>query len=226
MAGPITARRVSVAALLAVLTLAAFMLITRGFSADAVSSLPADKMTTSAASWSVQGPNTTVPVLTAQMKTSNPADLILHLTTECSILSQITNTGSEMQMYQATVQFYIKIDGKTIPVVPGPTGSGANSGGQGADDGTVTFCDREFKRTTVYDSQNESIKDEETTSSATAFNWSAINVGSGVHTIVVYAKFIDTNGADTFAHGVVGRRSLNVDVTNYAISQPTPAPAP
>src|SRR3954463_9955505 len=148
MAGPITTRRVSVAALLAVLTVAAFMLITRGFSADAGSSLPADKMTTSAASWTVQAPNTTVPVLSAKMRTSNPADLILHLTTECTILSQITNTGSETQAYQATVQFFIKIDGNTVPVVPASTGSGANSGGQGADDGTVTFCDREFRRTT------------------------------------------------------------------------------
>src|SRR5438552_210163 len=106
MAGPVTTRRVSVAAMLAVLTVAAFMLITRGFSADATSSLPADKMTTSAASWSVQGPNTTVPVLTAQMRTSNPADLILHLTSECSILSSITNMGtSDTQMFQSTVQF-------------------------------------------------------------------------------------------------------------------------
>jgi hypothetical protein len=227
MAGPVTTRRVSVAAMLAVLTVAAFMLITRGFSADATSSLPADKMTTSAASWSVQGPNTTVPVLTAQMRTSNPADLILHLTSECSILSSITNMGtSDTQMFQSTVQFYITIDGKTIPVVPGATGSGASSGSQGDDDGTVTFCDREFKRTTTFDTSNESIKDEETTSSATAFNWAATNVGSGVHKIVVYAKFTDTNSADATSHGVVGRRSLNVDVTNYAISQPTPAPAP
>jgi hypothetical protein len=82
------------------------------------------------------------------------------------------------------------------------------------------FCNREFARTTQYDSENESIKDVENTTQANAFNWVAMNVGNGIHTIVVKAHFTDTNGADTFAHGVVSKRTLTVDTTNYAISQP------
>ena len=47
-----------------------------------------------------------------------------------------------------------------------------------------------------------------------------MNVGNGIHTIVVKAHFTDTDGTDTFAHGVVTRRSLNIQTTNYLISQP------
>ena len=51
-----------------------------------------------------------------------------------------------------------------------------------------------------------------------------MNVGNGIHTIVVMAEFTDNGSAppDTTSQGIISRRSLNVNVTNYLISQPPP----
>src|SRR3954447_8505271 len=86
--------------------------------AGAASSLPSDKMTVTASNTSVQAPNTTVPIMTAQMKTSTPADLLLQVTSECTILSNITNAGTSTSSYVAKVELFIEVDGKPVPVVP------------------------------------------------------------------------------------------------------------
>jgi hypothetical protein len=213
------ARRSPVLTALVVLLLAAAAVIVRQ-QAYAASSLPADKMTVTASSTSVQGPGTDVPVLQAQMKTSTPADLLLQVTSECTILSQITNMGNSTQTYVAKVELSLTVDGKTVPVVPPATTTGATGQTSGTDDGHVVFCNREFTRTTTFNTSNESIKDIENTEQSDAFQWVALNVGNGVHTIVVHATFTDTNGGDTFAHGVIDKRSLTAQATNYFISQP------
>jgi hypothetical protein len=213
------ARRSPILTALVVLLLAAAAVIVRQ-QAYAASSLPADKMTVTASSTSVQGPGTDVPVLQAQMKTSTPADLLLQVTSECTILSQITNMGNSTQTYVAKVELSLTVDGKTVPVVPPATTTGATGQTSGTDDGHVVFCNREFTRTTTFNTSNESIKDIENTEQSNAFQWVALNVGNGVHTIVVHATFTDTNGGDTFAHGVIDKRSLTAQATNYFISQP------
>jgi hypothetical protein len=213
------ARRSPVLTALVVLLLAAAAIIVRQ-QAYAASNLPADKMTVTASSTSVQGPGTDVPVLQAQMKTSTPADLLLQVTSECTILSQITNMGNSTQTYVAKVELSLTVDGKTVPVVPPATTTGATGQTSGTDDGHVVFCNREFTRTTTFNTSNESIKDIENTEQSNAFQWVALNVGNGVHTIVVHATFTDTNGGDTFAHGVIDKRSLTAQATNYFISQP------
>jgi hypothetical protein len=196
--------------------------------ADGASNLPADKMTVTASDTSVQGPGTSVPIMTAQVKTSNPADLLLQVTAECTILSSISNAGTQTSSYSSLVRIWVEVDDKPVPVVPNATASGANSGSGGRDDGKVVFCNRKFTRSTTFDSNNESIKDVETTEQANGFNWVALNVGSGVHKIVVRAEFADTaatmTAPDTSAHGVVDKRTLIVEPTNYFISQPPPAP--
>ena len=214
-------RRSPIVSALVLALLVAAAVIVRQQVAFAASNLPADKMTVTASATSVQGPNTDVPVLTAQMKTSTVADLKLAVTSECTILSQITNAGTSMQNYIAKVELYITLDGQPVPVVPPATTTGASGNAGGTDDGKVVFCNREFTRSTSFDTNNESIKDIENTEQSDAFNWVALNVGNGVHTIVVHAKFTDTNGTDTFAHGVISKRSLTVDTTNYFISQPS-----
>jgi hypothetical protein len=220
------ARRSPVIAVLVVALVAMTVVFIRQQIALAGSSMPADKMTVTASNTSVTAPNATATLMTAQMKTSTPADLRLEVTAECTILSQISNTGSETQAYTAKVDVWVEVDGKPVPVVPPASTTGASGAGTpaGGDDGHVVFCNREFQRTTVFDAQNESIKDVDNTSEANGFNWVAMNVGNGIHQIVVKAHFTDTNGTDTFAHGVVGKRGLTVDTTNYFISQPSPAP--
>ena len=214
------ARRSPAVTVLMLALLVAAGVIVRQQMAFAASNLPADKMTVTASTTSVQGPNTDVPILTAQMKTSTVADLKLSVTSECTILSQITNMGSSTQNYIAKVELWVTVDNHPVPVVPAATTTGASGGSGGSDDGSVVFCNREFMRTTSFNTSNESIKDVENTEQSNAFNWVALNVGNGVHSIVVHARFTDTNGTDTFAHGVISKRSLTVDTTNYYISQP------
>jgi len=214
-------RRSPLVTVLVVALVAMTAFLVRLQTANAASSLPADKMTVSGSKSVIQGPNTDAVLFTAKMKTSTVADLRFLVTAECTILSSITNTGSETQAYTAKVDVWVEIDGKPVAVVPPATTTGASSGGQGVDDGRIVFCNREFQRTTVYDSQSESIKDIENTTQANAFAWTALNVGNGIHDIVVKAHFTDTNGADTFAHGVIAARTLTVDTTNYFISQPS-----
>ena len=157
--------------------------------------------------------------MSSQMRTSNVADLLLHITSECTTLSNITNMGNSTQSYLAKVELSVEVDGVAVPVVPAVTNTGASGGSGGADDGRVVFCNREFMRTTVYDSESESIKDVESTEQANAFNWVALNVGSGIHAITVTAHFTDTNGTDTFAHGAISKRTLVVQPTTYLVSQ-------
>jgi len=206
---------------LALALLLAAVVIVRQQVAFAASSLPADKMTVTASDTTVEGPNSDKPIMTAQMKTSTVADLRLSVTSECTILSQITNAGTSTSNYIAKVELWLTVDGKVVPVVPPATTTGASGSGSGGDDGSVVFCNREFTRSTTFASDSESIKDVENTEQSNAFNWVALNVGNGVHTIVVHARFTDTNGTDTFAHGVISKRSLTVDTTNYYISQPS-----
>lgn len=187
---------------------------------------PADKATFTSSQTRILDPGTAgtsqpQPVLTAKMRTSNPADLVLQLTSECSILSNITNMGNDTQNYSTTVRMWVTVDGIPVSVVPAPTASGASSGGNGKDDGKIVFCNREFTRTTVFSDNQESIQDIEATEQANAFNWVAPNVGSGIHDIVVFAEFDNTNSSDATSHGVIDSRSLTINATNYAVNQPS-----
>jgi hypothetical protein len=214
------ARRPMIIVALAFALMATYLVGAKVGGVRAASSLPADKMTATASTTKVMGPGTDVPVMSAQMKTSTPADLVIQLTSECTILSSITNQGTSTSTYVAKVELWVEIDGHPVPVVPPVSTNGASgSGAASPDNGHVVFCNREFTRTTTFAEGTESIKDVESTEQANAFNWVAMNVGNGVHNIVIKAAFTDTNTADAFAHGVIDKRSLNINTTNYLISQ-------
>jgi hypothetical protein len=216
------ARRSPLIAVLIVALVAMTAVFIRQQIALAGSNMPADKMTVTASNTSVSGPNTDMTLMTARMKTSTVADLRLEVTAECTILSNITNAGTSSSGYQAKVDVWVEVDGAPVPVVPPASTTGASgTGSSGPDDGRVVFCNREFTRNTTFASDSESIKDVESTEQANAFNWVAMNVGNGIHTIVVKAHFSDTNQGDAMAHGVVSKRGLTVDTTNYFISQPS-----
>lgn len=187
---------------------------------------PADKATFTSSQLEIAdpgAPGTSAPVLvlSAKMRTSAPADLELALTSECTILSNITNMGNDTQNYSTTVRMWVTVDGTPVSVVPGATTTGASGGGGKTDDGKVVFCNREFTRTTVFDDQSESIQDVESTEQANGFNWVAPNVGNGIHDIKVFAEFDNTNSSDATSHGVIDSRSLTINVTNYAVNQPS-----
>lgn len=187
---------------------------------------PADKATFTSsqleiADPGVPGASAPVQVLSAKMRTSAPADLELSLTSECTILSNITNMGNDTQSYSTAIKMWVTVDGTPVSVVPAPTTTGASGGGGNTDDGKIVFCNREFTRTTMFDDNSESINDVETTEQANGFNWVAPNVGNGIHDIRVFAEFDNTNSSDATSHGVIDRRSLTINVTNYAVNTPS-----
>jgi hypothetical protein len=214
-------RRLPTVLVTALALLSMFLLVHRD-SVHAASNLPADKMTYTASSTPVINPNTAQPIMTTQMKTSNVADLVFNVTAECSILSNITNMGTSTSAYSTLIHVWVELDGHPVPVVPTFTTTGASGGGQGADDGKVVFCNREMTRTTTFQSDDEKLSDVEKTETANAFNWAAPNVGNGIHKIVVWADFTNTNSGDAMSHGVISNRSLVVNTTNYLITNPSP----
>ena len=221
-----SARRSPLTAALIVALVAASAVLIRQQVALAGSNLPADKMTVTASKMAVIDPGapgltTPVQVLNARMKTSSPADILLQLTSECAILSNITNAGTQTSNYSTIVRLWITVDNKPVPVVPPASTTGASGGGGSTDNGKVVFCNRELTRSTTFQSNSESITDVERTEQANAFNWVAMNVGNGIHDIVVWAEFENSNSTDAMSHGVIDKRSLTAEVTNYFISQPS-----
>jgi hypothetical protein len=211
-------KRAPLTVALVVALLAVFMFV-RYDGVKAASNLPADKMTATAGDTMVTAPGGSLTIMTAQMKTSTVADLVFNVTSECSILSNITNMGTSTSAYKTIVRVWVELDGTAVPVVPSITTTGAAGGTGGSDDGRVVFCNRELTRSTTFQSDSESIKDVETTETANAFNWIAPNVGNGIHNIAVKASFENSNSGDAMSHGVISRRSLVVNTTNYLISQ-------
>jgi hypothetical protein len=101
-----------------------------------------------------------------------------------------------------------------VPVVPGHQGSG--------DDGKVVFCNRAYQRTTSFVDPTATISDFIDTRDANGFNWVAINVGNGIHTLEVWGELTQstTSTKDT-VKAVVGNRTLVVAPTSFAQNQVT-----
>lgn len=144
----------------------------------------------------------TVTILSERVKTSKPTDLILGVTAECSITTDVTTVGSDDETAFGAIRVWVEIDGNPVPVSEEDT-----------DQGRVVFCNRTYQRVTSLgsDDENDSIRTFMQTRSANGFNWMALDVGSATHLIEVKAELTtaETAGADTIA--VVGNRTLIVE---------------
>src|SRR2546427_200152 len=84
------------------------------------------------------------------------------------------------------------------------------------DSGKVVFCNRAFKISAPLFAP-EVIKLFQKTRSTHAFNWGALNVGNGIHTLVVKAQLdASVTGVGTFAQAAVGKRTLVVEPAKLA----------
>jgi hypothetical protein len=166
---------------------------------------PADKMAAAGASIDIGEPGETLDLLTGTIKSSSPSDLVISLTLECSILTQVQTVGNDFSEATARIVAWVEIDG--VPV-------GVNSG----DDGRVVFCDRVHQQeTSLFDDENATIRSYLDTRTANAFNWIALNVGNGVHSVVARAELITETDDDlALADAVVGKRTLVVEPTKLA----------
>jgi len=187
--------RVVTAALLAVLLLASWL--SQQASANHT---PADKVV--AAGSTVQRVPANEPgktfLMGATMKTSKPTDLILMVTAECSIITDVT-TGPDTtadttsaQEAEGRIRMWVEIDGKQVPINSmsnPPQDPAAQPAGEEKD--KVTFCNR-VHRQELTDGENDDdgidkMRTYLKTKDANAFNWLRLNLGSGLHTIQVYA---------------------------------------
>jgi hypothetical protein len=188
---------------------------------------PANKVVAAGDHGAVAAPGEDVTLLTATMKTSKPTDLILSVTLECSILTDLTTGAvagatSDSATAGGRVRVWIEVDGHMVPIqsesAPPQDPAAQPDGGEGD---KVTFCDRIYHRD-VSDNENDNDGLDKThdyiqTKSSHGFNWVRMNTGSGDHRIEVKADLIlDAPEGTAEATAVVGNRTLIVEPTKMA----------
>ncbi|HEX9774531.1 MAG TPA: hypothetical protein VGB83_03000 [Actinomycetota bacterium] len=173
---------------------------------------PADKPFAAASKVIRSGPTEGVELLRATVKNAKPTDLILQVSLECALVTDTILLGSTTPGAQdstratATVRAWITIDDVVVPIIS------EGSGEPGDDTDKVTFCNRVFERT-VQDTEDpedgyDGSRDYIATKSANSFNWVRLNMGSGLHTISLWAEVeADATGASA-ADAYIGNRSL------------------
>jgi len=167
---------------------------------------PADKVAASGSTAEVMAPGEAVTLLSEKIRTSNTADLILGVTSECVITTELTTEGNDLANARGTVDMWIEIDGQAVPV------------SSDDEDGKVTFCDHfQERETTNVDDEDATIRTLDEIGTSNAFNWLALNVGNGTHTIEVKADLSnDETTGDATAMAAVGKRTLIVEPTHAA----------
>jgi hypothetical protein len=171
-------------------------------------------------------PATDVLLAEEFVKTSKPTDLLLSVTAESSIITNVMTTGSETQRAEGQIEVYIRIDGQMyVQPAPAPVGVGNPPHGDTAE---VVFANQIYSRRTQFNDPMDNSDQIETylqTKHAAGFNWMAFNVGSGTHHIEVFARYTETQtGAvdapgGTFAQGIIGNRSLVVQPVKSAVRE-------
>ena len=182
---------------------------------------PANKVAAAGSTREVLDPQVDEVVLQERVKVSSSFDLILSLSSECSILTALrtgeaANDTTDTANAFGQLVFYVTIDGDRVPVSymdegnqEEPTSTDTTSPNRpGADGvGEVVFCNREYQRTVSNsENANDGIDTEEDfirTRTANAFNWLATDVGfnyddpgngNNVVDIKVWARFVRGSG--------------------------------
>ena len=211
-----------------------------GPAAQAQNPQPANKTAAIGNTLDDQAPNTDHVVLSEQMKVSSPSDLILNLSAECSIITQLV-TGDDgtdatgQADTSGTVEMYVTVDGKRVPVAGTSTGNG--------DNGQVVFCNRDYGRKVTDNEDPTDGQDREAdyirTRTANAFQWLALNTGvyydnpangNNILDIEVHAVYTDTDAttaacqpdfSQTCSMAFVGKRTLIVEPTHASVIEQT-----
>ena len=162
-----------------------------------------------------------VRVLTEVVKTSKPTDLLLSVTAETSIITDVTTTGSQTQSADGKLEFFITLDNDPNPILP--TGSaGPNQTRQG-DTGRIVFANQIYRSRTMFNDPMDNSDEIQTyleTKHATGFNWAVLNAQSGIHTINVWAQYSENESSTAaMATGVIGNRSLIVQPIKCQVNE-------
>lgn len=198
---------------------------------------PAQKV--AAAGSDIDEVDDSTPILSETVRVSSTQDLVLQLTAECSILTELT-TGpsdqpgaSDSAFAFGSVRMRIEIDG--VPVAVANDEAGTNEGDAEDNDdeiGEVTFCNRAYSRTVTDGEDDEDGLDEEhdfiRTRTSNAFNWLALDIGfnfdsptngNNIVLIEVFADFDTSTTGDAVADAFVGSRTLIAEPTNASVHE-------
>lgn len=173
---------------------------------------PADKVSASGATTIVSGPNEEVDLLSATVKLSSPTDLMLAVTLECTITTELTTVGDDSANASGSLDIWIEIDGSPVPVSQDDT----------TNPGEVTFCNRTYQRSTsMFDDEDATIRSFIGTRSSHGFNWLALDElwatsSTNVHEIVVKGRLTQETSGDATATVAVGKRTLLIEPTKVA----------
>lgn len=193
---------------------------------------PANKVAAAGSTVEVAAPGQTVPVLQERVKVSSPFDLILSLSAECDILTELTVGGGGLTTDSASafgqVRMFITIDGRRVPITT--SDSSPPAPGTQDDDGKVVFCNRAHEKS-IQDDEDDGTdehRDMTRTRQANSFNWLALDVGfnyddpangQNIVDIVVFAEFTETQANRGRAEALIGNRTLIAEPTNASVHE-------
>lgn len=151
-------------------------------------------------------------ILSTEMRTSNPTDLILQFTAECALWTDVTTVGNDDSEAVASVNTWIEVDGEPVPVTSDHEETG--------EEGVVTLCNREYRVATMnFENENATIERYLRTKQGNAFNWIQLDVGSGVHEVVVKAQLeghAEADEGEARAKALIGKRTLVIEPVKLA----------
>ncbi|MFN2614069.1 MAG: hypothetical protein ABR552_04545 [Actinomycetota bacterium] len=172
-----------------------------------IAGTPANKAAAVGTTTQVAAPAQDVTLMTKTIRTSSPQDLLFEVTAECSIVTNVTTTGTDDQRAFGHIEMWVTFDGR--PVLVGPDDSQA---------GRVVFCDRAYERQTTFnqDDQDDAIATFFSTRSTHAFNWILLNAGSGLHQVQLHALLTATATNTATAEAVLGNRTIIISPAHFA----------
>jgi hypothetical protein len=186
--------------------------------------IPANKVAASGSETEVIGANQSAVVLSETVKINNPTDLILGVSLECAILTQVTNSANgQTERAFGEIKIHVTINGRPVPV------SDAD-----ADAGRVVFCNRAQEQQwtdtatgpNAGDDSEDQLRQYLSTRTANSFNWLALNVGTeyggtqdNVHKIEVVATWTTSATGEALAEAVVGNRTLVLEPVKAAVGE-------
>jgi hypothetical protein len=177
------------------------------------------------------------PILSETMKVASPEDVIINVSTECSILTELTtNNDSLNSMAFGSVRLWVEIDGRRVPVAVNDTAVDGDDevedDGDESDIGEVTFCNRAYERTVADDEDPADGVDSEhdyiRTRTANSFQWLALDTGvvyddpsngNNVLTVELWADFDTTTAGEAVADAFVGSRTMIIEPVKVSIHE-------
>jgi hypothetical protein len=168
----------------------------------------------------------------SRAKYSNPTDLRLSVTSECVLWTNTATLGDDDAETKARVEYWITIDGKTVPVSTGDTAASNSSvdPNDQAGTGKVVFCNRATRMKTENiemagqsadgdDEDDILIRSYNRSRTANAFNWGALNIGRS------YDDAVIQNGKGTLLIELHARLATQISDTDTSDNNGVDSPA-